>query len=168
VRPAALASERAATIVGVLAADHAKILDEHVVPLRERGVDDASYAQAKRQMRAIECVVGLIGRRWLGKAGAKEVMDAWRLLWQARVHVVEAADMLVRYAEIAKVDAIPGPKGADGRRQRVTREAIVELITTLPPCLRKAPSAPVQGGVAPRPKQPAPPAGSPGRRGATQ
>ena len=174
-RPQALSPNVAASIVNALAESHAKALAA-LRAYSDRGMDDATYSQAMRQVRATEVAMGAVGRRFTGPEGVKAVNGAWKALWNARGMAPDAATVLLRFAKVSGgADALPR---APGRNGPYVRDEVVRLASSLPAMYRaarpaakakagKVPARPAVGAAAtpaPRPRPPGPRGtGAPGR-----
>ena len=150
-KPATLRSDTAASIVCAMADSHAKVLREGVEAHENRGSGDLTYSQALRTARAFEATIAIIGRRFAPEGEGVQAPRAWKLLWGARGHAAEAADILLRYRKVAGVDALPRPKG---QKTHVTRVQLTELAETLPPFFVQKAAAKPKAKASPRPATP--------------
>ncbi len=142
-RPQALSGATAATIVNMLAESHGKALSA-LKAYGDRGMGDATYSQAMRQVRATEVAMGAVGRRFTGPEGVREVNGAWKALWNARGMADEAATVLLRFTKVSGgADALPRTASRNGP---YVRDDVVRLASTLPAMFRR-----------PAPKPPTPP-----------
>lgn len=132
-KPASLGKDTISDIVCKLADHHSRVLKELLEPLSDRGMEDISYAQAMREIRASEIVIATLGAPLTGTK-QPSVAQSWKLLWAARGEAAEAAQTLMRYAKHAGADPVPRTKA---RRGPPKQDDIARLASTLPPFFQK-------------------------------
>lgn len=129
--PARMQPRRAAEAVLVLAGHHVRLRTEALEPMQRRNMDDIAYAQAMRELRAVELVIATLGAVLLDTKPAG-TRAAWKLLWDARDRHLDGAKALADFARHAKASPVLRPKS---RRGKLTPAELVTLCSTLPPFL---------------------------------
>lgn len=139
----------------VLANHHGQLRTQALEPMQRRNMEDVAYAQAMRELRATELLIGTLGASLVdGRKPA--VNEAWKLLWESRDQALDGAKALVDFAKHAK--ALPVPK-AKARPGKTMGADLVRLASTLPPFLRRKPAkAAADPAARAKPKAIAPPA----------
>lgn len=129
--PYALPRDTAMEIVFSLADQQSRILHEVLVPLESRSMDDVIYAQAMRQIRALEVVAVTVGVA-IEPQVKQYAVAAWKVMWLARALGEDAAKVLVQYSKHSKSRPLPEIPG-----KKIGFTELVELARALPPFLRK-------------------------------
>ena len=129
--PYALPRNVAMEIVFSLAEQQSRILHEVLIPLESRSMDDVLYAQAMRQIRALEVVAVTVGVA-IEPQVKQYAVAAWKVMWMARNLGEDAARVLVQYSKHSKSRPLPEIPG-----KKIGFAELVELTRALPPFLRK-------------------------------
>lgn len=133
--PYGLSRDTAMTIIFELAEQQSRILHEVLIPLEKRSMDDVIYAQAMRQIRALETVAITVGVA-VEPTIKPHAVSAWKVMWLSRAYAEDAARVLVQYSKHSKSRPIPVIPG-----KKIGGTELVGLAQTLPPFLRKKKSA---------------------------
>lgn len=128
--PSATAKPKVVDMILHLAERHSRLMDESIDPMRKRNMQDIAYAQAMRELRAIELVVGTYGAV-LVPGPKPSVSGTWRMLWSARGAAEAGAQALVAFSKHARAQPFPRSK----RRQKMSVADVVAMCSTLPPFL---------------------------------
>ncbi len=111
--PASMPRRAAAEAVLVLAGHHVRLRTEQLEPMQRRNMDDVAYAQAMRQLRATELLIGTLGGCLLDARPAG-VRASWKMLWDAREHAVDGGKALAAFMRHARARPVPVCKSARG------------------------------------------------------
>lgn len=128
--PSATAKAKVVDMILHLADRHSRIMDESIDPMRKRNMQDIAYAQAMRELRAIELVIGTYGAV-LVPGPKPSVSGTWRMLWAARGAAEGGAQTLVAFSKYTRTQPFPRSR----RRQKMSVADVVAMCSTLPPFL---------------------------------
>ena len=142
--PSSMARPKVVDMVLHLAEVHGKLVAECLDPMRKRNMQDIAFAQAMRELRAVELVIGTYGSV-LVPGSKPSVSGTWKLLWGARDAAESAAAALIAFSNHAKAKPFPIAR----RRARMSIADVVAMCSTLPPFLgRRRVPARTPGGAA--------------------
>lgn len=135
--PSSMAKPKVVDMVLHLAEVHGRLVTNCLDPMKKRNMQDIAYAQAMRELRAVELVIGTYGSV-LVPGPKPSVSGTWKLLWGARGVAEGAAASLIAFSKHAK--AAPFPRSR--KRARMSIGDVVAMCSSLPPFLgrRRAPA----------------------------
>lgn len=143
--PETIETKSAMTMVFELAAMHQNVVSGYLEPMRHRGMQDVTFAQGVREARAAEIVVATVGMALIPES-RQRVVQAWKVLWNARTEAEDGIALLLQFASHSKTSPFP----AIGIR--MDKPKAMQFATSIPPFLRpKTPSA-RPGGAPSQPK----------------
>lgn len=135
----------AVDIIFDLAAVHSTIINSDISEFNHRGVQDISFSQALRQVKATEIVLATIGCAIVPET-KNRVIPAWKTLYNARTHAKDALKLLIQYGKFAKTSPLPSVPG-----MKIDSQKVLQLATSAPPFLR--PKKPATKKINPRTRQ---------------
>lgn len=138
--PQSMPRDMAVEVVRDLAATHSSVLKEVLLPMHKRNMDDVIFAQAMRQVRALEVAILTFGTAFVPEVRVV-CRQSWKSLWQARGNAKIAADLLIQFHKHA--GSRPLPRFGSGK---VSRNELVELARTVPEFLRAKPASRQKAG----------------------
>lgn len=140
--PYGLHRDVAVELVFELAQRQTHILNDVLVPLQKRNMDDVLYAQSMRQLRAVEVLISTVGVSIVPEA-KDSAIAGWKMMWKARGNAEDAASVLVQFHKHAGSRPLPQIPG-----RKVGRQELIDLARTVPPFLRKKQQVPEQARIA--------------------
>lgn len=134
--PHRLTKDTATEVIFELAERQSQVLNDVLIPLQKRNMSDVVYAQAMRQLRALELMIVTMGAA-IDPLASRRAVAGWKVLLKARASASEAALVLIQYSQHAKARPLPAIQG-----KTLTRANLVELAQIAPPFLIKKTPAP--------------------------
>lgn len=128
--PFGLSTSVSVALVFELASTQTAIIDGFIEPMRDRGMGDVIFAQAMRQVRAVELVLATIGVSLVPEMKQKAV-HGWKILWNARPHAADGVALLQQYASHSRSRPL-----ADVPNMTMDGNRVRSLASSVPPFLR--------------------------------